>query len=186
VCEEAIKYKQTLIYKFFSESQRISVGAEFRDNFQQDQGNKDNYVPRTVYDDHRSTVNFAFFGQSEILILTNLILNAGLRYDHFETFGETVNPRLGLIYSPLQRTTFKALYGTAFKAPNAYELYYTGPNNRGNPSLKPENITTYELVFEQGLNDHIDFSASGIRTRRRSSTPRDGFRPRRPARADQG
>jgi iron complex outermembrane receptor protein len=140
----------------------LTFGAEFRDNFQQDQGNEDNYVPRTVYDDRRSTVNFAFFGQSEILILTNLILNAGLRYDHFETFGETVNPRLGLIYSPFQRTTFKALYGTAFKAPNAYELYYTGPNNKGNPSLKPENIKTYELVFEQGLNDHIGFIASGF------------------------
>ena len=140
----------------------LTLGAEFRDNFQQDQGNKDNAVPRTVYNAYRSSSSFAFYGQGEALILTNLILNAGVRYDNFDAFGQTVNPRLALIYSPWQPTTFKLLYGTAFKGPNVYELYYSGPNNKANPGLKPETIKTYEAVYEQQLTRDLSFTAAGF------------------------
>ena len=33
------------------------------------------------------------------------------------------DPRVGLIYTPWRPSTFKLLYGQAFPAPNAYELY---------------------------------------------------------------
>jgi outer membrane receptor for ferrienterochelin and colicins len=154
------------INKTILDRHRLTLGSEIRHNFNQDQGNKDNFVPRTVYDDHRETFNFAFYGQAETLLVTNpvkLILNAGVRYDHFETFGDTVNPRVAGIFSPWEKTTFKLLYGTAFKAPNAYELYYEGPNNKGNPGLKPETITTYEAVLEQALTRNLNFVVSGFR-----------------------
>jgi outer membrane receptor protein involved in Fe transport len=109
------------------------------------------------------------FAQAEVALMTNLLLNAGVRYDHFETFGDTVNPRLALIYSPTHSTTLKALYGTAFKAPNAYELYYSGPNNKGNTGLTPETIDTYELVFEQGITTNLTFTAAGLLLRDRRS-----------------
>ncbi len=140
----------------------LTLGGEFHDYFQQDQGNKDNAVPPTVYDDHRSARNFAFYGQSEVVLPAHLMVNAGVRYDHFEVFGETVNPRVALIYNPWTRSTFKALYGTAFKGPNAYELYYTGPNNKGNLNLKPETIGTYELVYEQQLTKNLSLTAAGF------------------------
>ncbi len=116
--------------------------------------------PDVLYQDYASS--FAFYGQGEALILTNLILNAGVRYDNFDAFGQTVNPRLALIYSPWQPTTFKLLYGTAFKGPNVYELYYSGPNNKANPGLKPETIKTYEAVYEQQLTRDLSFTAAGF------------------------
>lgn len=153
------------VNKVLFDRHRITVGTEVRHNFNQDQGNEDNFVPKTVYDDHRQTFNYAFYGQGEALLVTNpvkFIINAGVRYDHFETFGDTVNPRVAGILSPWERTTFKALYGRAFKAPNAYELYYEGPNNKGNPGLEPETITTYELVLEQALTRNFNFVASAF------------------------
>ena len=58
-------------------------------------------------------------------------------------------------------TVIKALYGQAFRAPNAYELYYTdGSTSRANPSLKPEKITTYELVFEKYFRNSLRFITS--------------------------
>ena len=51
-------------------------------------------------------------------------MNVGVRYDRFSTFGDSFNPRAALIYQPRQPTTFKLLYGEAFRAPNAYENYY--------------------------------------------------------------
>jgi iron complex outermembrane receptor protein len=140
----------------------VTIGVETRDNFNQDQGNQTADVPMATYKDHRATFNVGVYGQAEVALLTNLLLNAGVRYDHFETFGGTVNPRIGLIYNPIQRTTLKALFGTAFKAPNAYELYYSGPNNKGNADLEPETIKTYELILEQGITTNITFLTSAF------------------------
>jgi iron complex outermembrane receptor protein len=56
------------------------------------------------------------------------------------------------------------LYGEAYRAPNAYELYYHYPGVfKANPSLRPEDIRTYELVWEQGLPGDLDFSAAAYR-----------------------
>ena len=82
-----------------------------------------------------------------------------MRYDHYATFGGTANPRLALIYSPLENTTIKFLYGTAFRAPNVYELYYSADPNIANPSLKPETIRTFELDAQQYLGNHISLYA---------------------------
>ena len=77
------------------------------------------------------------------------MLTAGLRFDrYFDNFGSTLNPRMGLIYSPSPTATLKALYGQAFRAPNPFERFYN-PEQVNQPELNPETIKTYELVYEQ-------------------------------------
>src|SRR4029453_5444657 len=100
--------------------------------------------------------------QDEFRIGENLTFTAGARYDHHSTFGGTIKPRLTLIYHPPAKETVKLLYGEAFRAPNNYELYYGSGNSfKTNPDLKPETISTTELVFEKYLGDHMRFAASG-------------------------
>jgi outer membrane receptor for ferrienterochelin and colicins len=101
--------------------------------------------------------------QGEFKLMENLLLNAGLRYDEFNNFGGTVNPRAGLIYNPWEKTTFKALYGQAYRAPNAYELYQASTfYSKANPSLEPETIRTFELIYEQYLPLDHRASVSGF------------------------
>ena len=78
-----------------------------------------------------------------------------MRYDYYSTFGGTTNPRAALIYNPFEETTFKFLYGSAFRAPQDYELYYFGGGNKGNPALQPETVRTWELVGEQQFTKAI-------------------------------
>jgi iron complex outermembrane receptor protein len=87
-----------------------------------------------------------------------------VRYDHFETFGDTVNPRLAVVYNPGDATTLKFLYGTAFRAPNVSEFSYEddGRTYKVNPDLGPEKISTYELVCEQQLGRRWRGSVSGF------------------------
>jgi outer membrane receptor for ferrienterochelin and colicins len=94
-------------------------------------------------------------------------MNVGVRNDHYETFGATTNPRLGLIYNPAPKSTIKFLYGTAFRSPNAYELYFDAPayGTKGNPDLDPEKITTYELVYEQYVSGHYLMTFAGFENR---------------------
>lgn len=135
----------------------VTLGAEYRRNYQQRMINFD-VAPRTLYANNRlSSTIFGVFGQGEWRILDNLHLNAGLRYDHYESFGGTLNPRIGLIYEPIPGTTLKWLYGTAFRAPSTFESLYTCCNNtwRPNSDLKPETIETYEFVLEQALGEHF-------------------------------
>ncbi len=46
-----------------------------------------------------------------------------LRYDHFEGFGSTVNPKLGVRYRPVKELMFRSSVGTGFKAPQMQKLY---------------------------------------------------------------
>ncbi len=143
---------------------RLIAGSEFRDNIRQDQQNFDESPFPSKLSDRRDSRIWALYLQDEYTIFNNLILNAGVRYDHYSTFGSTVNPRLALIYTPLAGTVFKFLYGSAFRAPNVFELYYNLPsqNVKGNPNLGPEKIRTYELIYEQYIGNHIRGTISGF------------------------
>jgi outer membrane receptor for ferrienterochelin and colicins len=143
----------------FIEQVRLTLGGEFQDDFRQDQDNYDVLPYFSYLRDRRDSFRFGVYGQAEVSILKNLTLNAGVRYDHFETFGGSVNPRAGLMYSPLPKTTFKLLYGRAFRAPNVYELYYHDGWNTTKPSedLDPETIETYEFVYDQYLGKNLRF-----------------------------
>jgi outer membrane receptor for ferrienterochelin and colicins len=153
---------EEMIFSKTLERQRLSLGVEFRDNFQQDQGNYDVQPLVQYFSDSRTSTVFSFFAQDEITLRKDLILNLGLRYDHYSIFGGTTNPRGALIYNPWARTTFKFLYGQSFRAPNLFELYYDAPGNEANPSLQPETVRTVEAVWEQELSNHFRTAVSGF------------------------
>lgn len=76
-------------------------------------------------------------------------LTAGVRYDHYSDFGDTVNPRLALVWETAYNLTSKLLYGRAFRAPAFDELYIqNNPSIRGNELLDPEIVDTLELAFD--------------------------------------
>ena len=102
------------------------------------------------------------YAQDEITLLKDLTFQSGVRYDHYESFGGTTNPRLALIYNPFRDTTLKFLYGTAFSAPSVYERFFQGLGFKSNPSLQPETIKTYELILEQYAGAHLRGTASAF------------------------
>jgi iron complex outermembrane receptor protein len=130
---------------------KLTVGMEYTLNFQQDSGNYD-LDPYTRYlDDRRNSSVWGAYVQGDYTLTPKLILNAGLRYDYYSTFGGTTNPRAAIIFNPTDQTNLKLLYGRAFRAPNDFELYYLATDQKGNPDLKPETIHTYEVAMEQVL-----------------------------------
>lgn len=91
-------------------------------------------------------------------------LTAGIRYDYYDDFGSTVNPRMALVWEMNQSTTSKLLYGRAFRAPAFDTLYaINNPVGIGNPDLKPETIDTLELTFNQYLQNNINWSVNLFR-----------------------
>jgi iron complex outermembrane receptor protein len=100
--------------------------------------------------------NTYIFAQDEWSFANDWAVTGGLRYDKYSDFGETVNPRLALVWQAAYNLTSKLLFGQAFRAPSFAELYnINNPVALGNPNLKPETIDTVELAFDYQPIDKI-------------------------------
>jgi vitamin B12 transporter len=122
------------------------------------------YNPNSRYD------SYGVFTEGRLgLINKKFLLSGGLRYDYFEneileTPGITslkprkkgldhVTVRGGLVYKPTDDLNLKGNVGTAFRAPAPDELatdYVSswGMHYIGNPDLKPEKSTSYDIGIE--------------------------------------
>jgi iron complex outermembrane recepter protein len=105
----------------------------------------------------QSSSHYAFFAQDEYDLSDTMTLIAGLRYDHTE-YGNHLNPRLGLIWNPYDKTNIKLLYGSAFRNPNFFEQFH----NKASQFIdaNSEKITTLELVAEHYLTPSTKLNAS--------------------------
>jgi outer membrane receptor protein involved in Fe transport len=96
-----------------------------------------------------------FFVQDEWTFAPDWELTSGLRHDYYSDIGETVNPRLALVWTSTPWLSSKLLYGEAFRPPAFSELYSTNnPVFLGNPSLSPERLKSLELAFSLLPSEH--------------------------------
>jgi outer membrane receptor for ferrienterochelin and colicins len=135
----------------------FTIGGEYRDDFLQHDRLYDALHGPVYTDSNRTRQSYGAYGEAELEIFKPLHLNGGVRYDQYGDFDPTVNPRVALIYDPFEKTTLKAIYGTAFRAPNFIEL--SDPRFQ---NISPENITSYELVYEQGIGKNLRSAISGF------------------------
>ena len=147
------------------ERNHLTLGSEIRDNVRQDQGDLVN-PPNLFTPAPNSSLITAVYAQDEFGITSRITLNAGVRYDHYSTFGGTFNPRAAVIYRPAAKTALKVLYGNAFSAPDVYE---TSPDfgvfYDDNLKLRPEHIQSLEGRVEQGLGQYFQLSSGVYRNR---------------------
>jgi outer membrane receptor for ferrienterochelin and colicins len=137
---------------------RIVMGVQRTHNFRQVQGYRE-ASEITFFSDARDGLSAAF-AQDEIRVSDRWLVNGGLRLDHYDSFGATLNPRLGVIFAPRPGSAIKALYGRAFRAPNVYERLIDAPDVRPNPMLGPERIHTYELLVEHRVNHALKVTSA--------------------------
>jgi outer membrane receptor for ferrienterochelin and colicins len=143
--------------KVLFDSHRVTLGAEFQDNYDQFLSNFDlsQDTVSNFIGSKNNSYRWAVFAQDEFTITDQLIFNAGVRYDFYSIFGDTINPRLALIYNPWKKTSVKLLYGTAFRAPSIYEINIPSPVVLSNTNLQPEKLDTSELILEHYFTDSL-------------------------------
>ncbi len=94
----------------------------------------------------------------------NFYDSVSVRYDANENFGSAVTWRVAPTYLiAATGTKLKASIGTGFKAPSLSELFESFPSFDffGNPNLRPEKSTGYDIGFEQSLADaRLQFGAT--------------------------
>src|SRR5262249_80947 len=64
---------------------------------------------------------FSVYVQNIWYPVPTLSVTLGARYDHYSDFGDTVDPRVGLVWHFAPGFYAKLLYGSAFRAPSFFE-----------------------------------------------------------------
>ncbi len=114
-----------------------------------------------IFPDTDREVFFAY-GQDEWALAPDWALTAGLRWDHYSDFGDTVNPRAGLVWNTRHDISTKLLYGRAFRPPSVTELESNGLLIAlGNDDLDPVTIDTLELAVNY-RSSHVRGEASAF------------------------
>jgi vitamin B12 transporter len=127
------------------------------------------------------------FGELQTSLGPRGSLTAGLRYDHYSSFGASTSPSVGVVaaISPDLRARVSA--ARAFRVPTFTELYYTDPGNLGSPDLIAEKAWTVDggldltrrewsataSVFHRWDEDVIDWIRATPAERWRSTNVRD-------------
>ncbi len=147
------------IYDILSNN-RITIGAEFRRTFHSMYENWDDDTIYTKFEEPYSV--FSIYAHDEFQPTNKLSLTLGIRRDENINRNHSVNPRIGIVYSPLVNHNFKLIAGTAFRDANAYERLYSDELSgvKNNPALGPEKIITLEFVWEWQIFNHLKSIAS--------------------------
>jgi outer membrane receptor protein involved in Fe transport len=79
---------------------------------------------------------------------------------------DQLSPRIACVVLPQPNLAFKAMYGSAFRAPANSEMFgaHTFTLASNIDELKPEKIETYELAMDWGINQHLTFRVTGFHT----------------------
>lgn len=133
-----------------SAQNRLFCGAEYQQHLSADYRSWD--ADSIYFDRNFPHSVMALFLQDELQVSGKFALITGMRYDQHSLSKGSLTPRIGVILNPFSTSTLKLLHGSAFRSPNVYEMHYEDPGfAKGNRVLKPERITTSELIWEQTL-----------------------------------
>jgi outer membrane receptor protein involved in Fe transport len=89
----------------------------------------------------------------------SLHFTAATGYSDLSLFGSHIDPRFGFVWTPGSRTSLRFSVGTTYQSPLLPELVVPNPLpivsggyvSIGNPNLKPDHATEYDLGFDRVL-----------------------------------
>lgn len=144
---------------------RITVGTEYQLHFDSD-GKGSSAEDGTYFDEEHPFHVVSAFAVADYAPIDWFSVSAGARFDGWwiadlkradgtvgERFLSSVNPRLALIFHPVQEGTLKIMGGSAFRAPSIYELTYWdgGVTQVQSPELDPELVYTGQVEYAHEL-----------------------------------
>ncbi|HKV45925.1 MAG TPA: TonB-dependent receptor [bacterium] len=127
----------------------LTVGAEY-------QGQSIAHTDNTPTLFTNTGSDLGLYVQDDWQVSPGVLLSFGVRDDFYQSYGNQVDPRIGVVVLLTDRLALRAGVGRTFRAPSFDEL---APAFSGNPGLQPETAWSYDLGVEytlvQGLALHL-------------------------------
>ncbi|MBV1877762.1 MAG: TonB-dependent receptor [Pseudomonadales bacterium] len=160
---------------------QMAIGAQWRrDEIEHDpdknQNNNNFKFSFGEQDYEAEEKTFAVFMETSIPLTENLELDIAIRYEDFEELDDdTVDPKATLLWRPVDSLSLRASVGTSFRTPSLLQssgqttsllnssdpfgstggLAFRPTLTDGNPNLKPEEATAYNIGFSWAPVDGI-------------------------------
>ncbi len=130
---------------FLNNYNTIVLGSDwYKDDY------KANEVPKG---DLENVGVYGLYQFSPIDPWTNTI---GFRHDNHSSFGSETTYQLTTSYFIEQTgTRLHSSWGTGFKAPNSYQLYFTSPWSSGNPDLEAQTSKSWDFGIDQEIMEDL-------------------------------
>ncbi|MDN3918886.1 TonB-dependent receptor plug domain-containing protein [Roseateles violae] len=126
----------------------LAIGTEFRKEKFTQQANPDyativvdsTGIDPATYSAGSRKVS-ALYGELNVPLMKSLDVTAAVRYDDYNDFGSTTNPKFSFRFQPSKEWLLRGSYSTGFRAPSLYELNaaqtYTNSGTVNDPLLCP-------------------------------------------------
>ncbi|MEW6108264.1 MAG: TonB-dependent receptor [Nitrospirota bacterium] len=129
-------------------SNLLTGGIEF---LEEDIDSRDNLFDPTSVGKHSRSRKGVFI-QDEILLSEKIILTLGARYDDIDS-EERISPKASVLIKLPQKINISLSAGHGFRVPAMNDLYWPDTGWAvGNPDLKPEKSTEYEIGLQKFYN----------------------------------
>lgn len=141
-----------------TDNHKITLGSDYRVD----------EVQSSVTYSESSRYDVGVFGEIHSRLFDNHFINASLRWDENQAFGDSVTGNLGWRFNWDYGLSAFASFGNAFKAPTFNDLYWPHQQSSyagttyitiGNPTLGPEESTSFEV----GIAGQHDWASWEIR-----------------------
>ncbi len=123
------------------------------------------FSPQDVRDNHRT--NVGAYVDAESALLSQLLADAAVRFEHYSDFGSRVTEKLALRFQPSRQLTLRAAASTGFRAPGISQEYFRHVATNviaGVPLqviIAPVNDTVARLLGSKPLRDETSVNLSG-------------------------
>ncbi|MCQ8186473.1 TonB-dependent receptor domain-containing protein [Parvularcula maris] len=132
---------------------------------------------------------YAVFGEASVPLAESLDLSLALRYEDYGDLGNTLDPKVGLLFRPTDRLSMRATYSTSFRTPTVFQRFglatalnqvfdpniggnvFVGVRATGAENLRPEESraynfgVTFEPIDNLVLNlDYFDYNFEDVIT----------------------
>lgn len=117
---------------------------------------------------------FALFAELSAPLLNTVEVQLAGRYEKYDAGVDSFDPKLGVLWRPLEEVAFRASIGTAFRAPSLYQsnavqasqpfviddgsFVFINVQTFGNANLKPEEATVFNLGVTLRPFDWAEFN----------------------------
>lgn len=177
----ALAYSADLPRQFDTNQSAVSQGFNYPGSEVADLNGRSLAVPIQFH--YLQYQNFGSFAQMQFNQWHGLQATVGARFDHNTRYGDSVNPRVGIVAHPAERLTLKLNYGEAFLAPSTFRsqahfgTFVPVTNGLGqitglqsfffhlpNPDLRPEKLRQWDSDAAVSLTENMRASLNGYYT----------------------
>ncbi len=130
---------------FRSISQTVVVGADSESRTEKS----------VLIDDGEQSIRKWAMYANDTIVLDRLAVTPGVRFDHTNTNGSITSPSLGITYTILNNTIFRAFAAKGFNIPTPGDRFGNGDTIVGNPELKVETVKSYQAGVESAALKYV-------------------------------